>query len=656
MITEDKESIKNKAFSINSLMQNKDLAKIISDSFSSPVGSTKNEEAKAVLKSLDKSNNNYNNLIQDGKGGAGGFGDWLGGVNDSINQKKTEVGESIGNVVHGIDSFLEKKTPSLTDAIDFPSKVGEKIGEGIKGVGDFAIKNIIYPTIPSRKFTIEGKKDFPEYSFKDNTKKYFQFTGKPEVYEKAGDKIGRHIPYEEATKNNIWNQIEKEDTGMPEGYTPEGKVMYDKAIGPSPEIGTVGWFNDPNISDENKQAFINELDSSEKDFYKTGYESSGLAKSAKEAYDLGLGSEWYSLTRMMDKDKLAKDLGMSPEAAKLLPEAFLQTQLIDLENARRDEFKIDEQRDNLFQKQLRGLTIDSDLRSYIRGKDKYLGQVDKLLDETNERIVNMDTSNPYVAERMKNYTNYLTILKGRQNQRYVDFLDTSIDFHKADIKQSEAFYDRSLEEVNRLITQDRATTTEWHGTIKTMLKDLYDNIEYREDRQMKIEEHEWRKAEAAADIIEDGMRSLSVGGMMGLSPDIAKRFEEDLEQQVAKLVSGDYSHGTKSPREVLIANLQAKYPGIRDLISDIISGTGIYEGKGILPDGYEEMIQPRWKPDEAIEKELVDLFMKYKDQGYDREQIEKDYGENLTIDHKIALDSVFGKKEDKKGFWDFLKF
>lgn len=655
MITEDKESIKNKAFSINSLMQNKDLAKIISDSWNSPVGSTKNEEAKAILKSLQKSNNSYNNFIQDGKGGAGGFGDWLGGVSDSINQKKSTIGDSVGNVVHGIDSFLERKTPSLTDVIDFPSRVGEKIGEGIEGVGEFTIKNILYPTIPSRKITIKGKEDFPEYSFKDPSKKYFQFTDKPEVYEKIGDKIGRHIPYEEAVGSNIWEQIEKEAV-MPTGYTPEGKVMYDKAIGPSPEIGTISWFNDPGISDENKQAFIDELDPSEEDFYKTSYEVSGLAKSAKEAYDLGLGSEWYSLTRMMDKDQLAKDLGMSPEAAKLLPEAFLQTQLIDLENARRDEFKIDEQRDSLLQKQLRGLTIESDLKSYIRGKDKYLGQVDKLLDETNERIVNMDTSNPYVAERMKNYTNYLTILKGRQNQRYVDFLNTSIDFHKADIEQSEAFYDRSLEEVNKLITQDKATTTEWHGMIKTMLKDLYDNIEYREDRQMKIEEHEWKKAEAAADILEDSMRSLSIGGMMGLSPDIAKRFEEDLEQQMAKLVAGDYSHGTKSPREVLIANLQAKYPGIKDLISDIISGTGIYEGKGILPDGYEEMIQPRWKPDEAIEKELVDLFTKYKEQGYDREQIEKDYGEKLTIDHKIALDKVFGEEKKKKGFWDFLKF
>ena len=655
MITEDKESIKNKAFSINSLMQNKSLAKIISDSFGSAVGSTKNQEAKAILKSLEKSNNNYNYFAQDGKGGAGGFGDWLGGLDNSINQKKSTVEDSVGNVVRGVDSFLEKKTPSLTDVVDFPSKVGEKIGEGIKGVGDFTIKNVLYPTIPSRKITIKGKEDFPEYSFKDPNKKYFQFTDKPEVYEKIGDKIGRHISYEEATKNNIWDQIEKE-TVMPEGYTPEGKVMYDKAIGPSPEIGTVNWFNDPNISDENKQAFINELDPSEKDFYRTGYEASGLAKSAKEAYDLGLGSEWYSLTRMMDKDKLAKDLGMSPEAAKLLPEAFLQTQLIDLENARRDEFKIDEQRDNLFQKQLRGLTIEGDLKSYVRGKDKYLGQVDKLLDETNERIVKMDTSNPYVAERMKNYTNYLTILKGRQNQRYIDFLDTSIDFHKADIKQSEAFYDRSLEEVTRLINQDETTTTEWHGTIKTMLKDLYDNIEYREDRQMELEEHEWKKAEAAADIVEDGMRSLSVGGMMGLSPDIAKRFEEDLEQQMAKLIAGDYSHGTKSPREVLVANLQAKYPGIKDLIKDIIWGTGAYEGKGILPDGYEDMIQPRWKPDEAIEKELVDLFTKYKKQGYDREQIEKDYGEKLTIDHKIALDAVFGEGEEKKSFWDFLKY
>ena len=63
MKTEDKESIKSKAFSINSLMRNKDLAKVISDSWNSKVGSTKNDEARAILKSVHRAKSNYNYII-----------------------------------------------------------------------------------------------------------------------------------------------------------------------------------------------------------------------------------------------------------------------------------------------------------------------------------------------------------------------------------------------------------------------------------------------------------------------------------------------------------------------------------------------------------------------------------------------------------------
>lgn len=59
---------------------------------------------------------------------------------------------------------------------------------------------------------------------------------------------------------------------------------------------------------------------------------------------------------------------------------------------------------------------------YIKGKDEYLGHLDGMIDKTKDYILSqkVDMSNPYVANRMQNYMNYLGTLRGKQNQRYID--------------------------------------------------------------------------------------------------------------------------------------------------------------------------------------------------------------------------------------------
>ena len=75
----DKKSNKSKAFAISSVMKDKNLARVLSDAWDAPAGSTKNEKARSVLKSLNKVNNNYQ--IQDGAGGPGPIGfDMQGGL------------------------------------------------------------------------------------------------------------------------------------------------------------------------------------------------------------------------------------------------------------------------------------------------------------------------------------------------------------------------------------------------------------------------------------------------------------------------------------------------------------------------------------------------------------------------------------------------
>ena len=57
-----------KSFAIKSIMGNPKLSNVLFDSWNAPVGSTKTAHAKSVMKSLERSANNY---VADGRGGPG---------------------------------------------------------------------------------------------------------------------------------------------------------------------------------------------------------------------------------------------------------------------------------------------------------------------------------------------------------------------------------------------------------------------------------------------------------------------------------------------------------------------------------------------------------------------------------------------------------
>jgi len=403
-------------------------------------------------------------------------------------------------------------------------------------------------------------------TFSDPDKKYFKYSDDGKVYEKSGEK--KHISFDFADKHNIWDQIETVErpiSGMPAGYTPEGKVMYDEPIGPKtitdklvsdPDLGTSE--NISNMTDEELEELLDSIkdDNSISDFLAPSLEGATLKEKIQAGYDLGLGAETTAAMLWQDKDKLAEMLGMSKESAKLLPEYMLSSQLIDLRNARYDEFRIDEQRNKILDKQNRGLTYEDDLKTHVRGRDKYLGQIEKLLTDTKKSISEMDTSNPYVAQRMENYVNYLTILKGRQNQRYIDFIDMSMRDFRADINQSTNMYNRDLETVNKLITDESALTSEAHTNIKNMLTEMYNNIEAREDRQWKLDSRKIDRAKAQRSVITDGLNQkllqLKINGYGvesdPVSPSTYDKFKiffgsEDDE--------GNFKFDTYNPAEVL---------------------------------------------------------------------------------------------------------
>lgn len=73
---------------------------------------------------------------------------------------------------------------------------------------------------------------------------------------------------------------------------------------------------------------------------------------------------------------------------------------------------------------------------YIKGKDEYLSAINKLLDDTLTKMAYTDTSNPYVAQRWRNYLDYLYALRDIQISRYNDIARICTD----DIKKKQQQY------------------------------------------------------------------------------------------------------------------------------------------------------------------------------------------------------------------------
>lgn len=663
METQDKENIKRKAFAISTLMGNDKLSQAIWDSFSAPVGSTKNAKAKSILYSMKKANQ-----IHDGKGGNGG--NWwqqpqfapsdqgMSSAYDESGQFKdskfrgTEdvlaaqreasklpprtIPSSKGRgIIRGVDDLISWSTDPasrkggktrLDVGVEEIGKAGVRVGTGAGEALKFMETDVIYPwtnlgstfmqniySWPGRageyltdpewsKFEkgrslsldpyrkgIAGKK-FPldskissAYRPSAPQKDYYKVVGKDEVYD---SKTHKHITDKEAAQiPNFWDNVSevlvkptdfskwvKKDDRMvssaAQGFTSQEdsdkryKDLLMTGIDPTAATYEAKWASgfDPNKeavgkeleknpyyntnfgintfmeNPEDAENIYNNMDDSEKDFWRDSYEASiiGLAESAHE---LGLGSKTFAWTLLQDKKKLAAALGIPESEANALPEGLLSEQLIDLRNTIDTKYKVENQLDELLKLQKRDLDINDKFITYIHNKDEYLNEVSELLRGAEKRIVSMDTSNPYVAKRMGMYVNYLTVLQGRQNQRYIDFLDTGIQAHKNELDSVSLTLNRSIEQANQEYKDMGSVTIESYNMMKTMLEDIYDNIESREDRQFKLEEQkQWRidaKLKSANLVLQNAKINAELFGGGGI----------EVNASTAKMFTNMYSAG-----------------------------------------------------------------------------------------------------------------
>lgn len=581
MTTRNQPDIRNKAMTISAIMKNPKLAKTISDAFDAPAGSTKNANARKILRSLNKVNGNYSKGMNDGQGG---FSDWVNqylvnplrnfasgslsqpsqaqwdAQKQSASQQNLQFLKSIdiatpfaqsqqrnvdpnkyvldasGNII-GLQPTAFGKTGLARDVTTGLNVLGG-IGMNILGAGKAVAEapGSVFPTISSvimpgidylKKYTSEDPVLEQAYS------NLIDFNGEIQTTEgRRFDSEKELAKYLDVPLGQVdWSKIKK--TGKIPSQKAVSTVQYEKPIGPEPE-GTIstapGYTGTPIISGntytytnkngtvhtgtlgdnyidkttytappaselpgqipppEGDQFGYDQYDPNDTTFNRLAFNApeGSQAKRAQDAYLAGMGRTAFTLQELSDPMALGLRLGVPKEVAATFPKIFLQDTIDEITSSLKKEYQIDALRNDLTAKVNAGLTLEQDFTDYIKGKDEYLKKIDGLLDSTNEKIAYMDTSNPYVAARVKNYTSYLTILKGRQNKRYIDFLNMGINQWNAEMTAETNLYNSNLSAYNEALKSDVGRAKDWDKIVKDMLGEMYDSVEKMEDRAIKI--------------------------------------------------------------------------------------------------------------------------------------------------------------------------
>lgn len=232
------------------------------------------------------------------------------------------------------------------------------------------------------------------------------------------------------------------------------------------------------------------VDPSMKDYYKVAYEN---AKS-------GRGREGFYRDAFSDTEFM-QSLGIPKSVIDILPKSgLLAEHLIELKDAVKKDYGLEEMEKKMLDMQNQGLTVEDDLKAHVRGKDEYLGKIEGLITDAETKTAKMDTSNPYVAKRMENYLNYLNILQGKTNQRYIDYLDSSYTVFDRRQQMLENRYNSSFAKAEEDYKDLSAVSTEAYADIKGQLDRIYDTIDIQSRNYESMTDDAIARIQSAANL------------------------------------------------------------------------------------------------------------------------------------------------------------
>jgi len=422
-----------KSIKISAITGNPKLADTIKQALKSTPGSTKRKNAASLLKMAGAKRGNFG-MAMDGRGGG-------------EEQPQMIWDNNVGNFVpNPLYSSVQKTVPGVT-----PS-----------------------PQITSTKISPDPEKAGVPESYRGMLDEQMQFY--PKGHEQWGSAINAPGGLTKIFYPRPDSKKEKEVK-----ITEPGQGTTDEQWDTTGELGYSSMYSTPQ---DDVQSFLPEgttLDDIFGNEYIDEEELTGFVKLLYEAQQSGMGKNTFANWMMDSNDrmKMLEEWSGYPEGS--LPRgAIWANQIPEISKRLKEELGINSMYESLAELRKEGLTLKEDM-ALKTTRDEYIDRLSDMIEKTKTQIT--DTSNYFIKRRLEKYLNHLYVKIGKEEKRYSDYLNEGIDVYNNQVKELKNDYDAKYKDFTELLGYETTITKERYDTLKTMLKEMYDNV----DNRYKIE-------------------------------------------------------------------------------------------------------------------------------------------------------------------------
>lgn len=452
------------------MLKNENISSVFKDAMNAPMGSTKREKARRMASVLNKTMTRY-----DGKGGPG-YPQPMAPLQPMQPMPQPE------GPVPGLVIFKAPPSPSaaggMPDGQGGPGvdlsrlSLGAGLGAPAAGFNPTAGFSLTQPSAPAQSNPSSLLTGMPKMTNVVGFQPNNQMTGFSPVDPSRLSFSGLGTPSS--------YQFNQPAAAQP-GAAP--KPALTPAPTPAPQAG--GTTPVPELpTPEIPTPLMPEVPVQEGDASSVGSSYQGLTSALDNALGSATGPSTFAYQSMNDINALRELFPGVPDD-QLPVGASLSGQIDALRKSLRNEYDIDATTADLTQKIQDGVTLEQDLKDYVRGKDEYLNEIDSML--TDAKRTAIAKSGGPDAGMFGSYIDYLTVLKGRQNKRYIDFYNDSIGVYQKELDSLQSKLQTETDGFTKELETMATLKQEDYNRIFTSLTEMYNAAEAAPTKQLELQ-------------------------------------------------------------------------------------------------------------------------------------------------------------------------
>lgn len=486
---------------LRALMKNGRLSKVIRDGINSQPGSTSRKRAQQVLNVLRRSS-------MDGAGGPG--------INRSTPRKNvpyTTSPRDYSNMVifNGTPKpripIGKKMSPMTTPVMDQARKMG-LVADGAGGPGDPTglLTGDLYgrpnqqPVSNTSSGVFGGLVDSVRTLFSDRGNANVDKNTYPGMAQGTSIFPQQNYPFVTGgtPQQQSYDQYLKENVNTGGALSPQQSSYFRANPIPGvtqqnvPQATSPGTTGTPSQAPQQQtpQQQVTAAEQAAQGAQTQAYQQLGVAQQPAQAtgvsqmypgiqtaVDANMGSSAFALNALSSPDYLKGLPGFENMPDETLQGgATLSGRIQKLDNVLRQNYHLDELLNQYQGTVSQGVGLEGRLTDYIRGRDQFLNETSGMLEDFKDRMLTMNLADPETRKSAEMYSNYLYELRGRQNKRYIEFLNSSVDEYNSQLQSTSNMYTTALDNYQRELTTKSAITQEEYGLMFGALTEMYNNV------------------------------------------------------------------------------------------------------------------------------------------------------------------------------------